>query len=71
MKIWNPKDTMIGFKLETKTQPLRDTKKLEFQTLKDTTSTPAILLHNTPRGIAFKLVNLTVPFQNFPEEHAP
>ena len=32
MKIWKPKlDTMIGFKFETKKQPLRDTKNWNFK----------------------------------------
>ena len=56
-KSWNfgaLRDTMIGFKLETKTTPKRY-QRLEFQTLKDTTSTPAILLYKTPPGPIFTL----------------
>ena len=43
------KDTMIDFKRKAKTTPKRY-QKLEFQILKDTTSTPTILPYKKPPG---------------------
>ena len=49
MKIWSHKRYHIGFKLEAKKIPKRY-QKLEFQTLKDTTSTHTILPYKNTRG---------------------
>ena len=61
MKIWNPKRYHDRFQTCDKKQPLRDNQNLNFQTLKDMTSTPTILPYKKPpplpRGNTF-LANL-------------
>ena len=59
------KHTMIGFKLEPKKTTLKRYQKSEFQTLKDTTSTPTILPYKNPTGSILSLrIQMTLYLSN-------